>query len=63
MPVLEALVSAIRAATVEVIDLTAKLDATTPVIRLPEPFGNTRPLSVRSPTPSRPWCPSDCGAG
>jgi kynurenine formamidase len=46
MPVLDALVSAIRAATVEVIDLTAKLDATTPVIRLPEPFGNTRPFAL-----------------
>jgi kynurenine formamidase len=46
MPVLDAPVSAIRAATVEVIDLTAKLDATTPVIRLPEPFGNTKPFAL-----------------
>jgi len=35
MPVLDALISAIRDARVEVIDLTSRLDSATPVIRLP----------------------------
>jgi kynurenine formamidase len=46
MPVLDALISAIRADTIEVIDLTARLESSTPVIRLPEPFGNTRSFSL-----------------
>ncbi len=46
MPVLDQLISAIRDARVEVIDLTAPLEAATPVIRLPEPFGNTRPFAL-----------------
>jgi kynurenine formamidase len=41
MPVLDALVAALRLGSVEVIDLTAPLSADTPVIKLPEPFGNT----------------------
>jgi kynurenine formamidase len=41
MSVLSALTDALANASVEVIDLTAPLAATTPVIRLPEPFGNT----------------------
>jgi kynurenine formamidase len=41
MSVLSALTEALRGATVEVIDLTAPLSASTPVIKLPEPFGNT----------------------
>jgi kynurenine formamidase len=47
MPVLDALLTAIRAAAVDVIDLTARLDADTPVIKLPEPFGNTVPFALR----------------
>ena len=47
MPVLDQLVSAIRAATIEVVDLTARLESSTPVIRLPEPFGNTSSFSLR----------------
>ncbi|HEY2687143.1 MAG TPA: cyclase family protein [Streptosporangiaceae bacterium] len=47
MPVLDDLISAIRAATIEVIDLTSRLDSSTPVIKLPEPFGNTKPFSLR----------------
>jgi kynurenine formamidase len=47
MPVLDALISAIRAATIEVIDLTSPLDSDTPVIRLPEPFGNTKSFSLQ----------------
>jgi kynurenine formamidase len=46
MSVLSALVEAIRDQTVEVIDLTAPLNASTPVIRLPEPFGNTRTFAL-----------------
>jgi kynurenine formamidase len=46
MPVLDALVAALRSATIEVIDLTARLDATTPVIKLPEPFKNTASFSL-----------------
>ncbi len=41
MPVLDALVAALRLGAVEIIDLTAPLSAETPVIKLPEPFGNT----------------------
>jgi kynurenine formamidase len=41
MSVLSALTDAIRSAQVEVIDLTAPLSSTTPIIQLPEPFGNT----------------------
>ncbi len=46
MPVLDALVAALRSATVEVIDLTARLDSSTPVIKLPEPFKNTASFSL-----------------
>ena len=46
MPVLDALISAIRADTIEVIDLTARLVAETPVIMLPEPFGNTKSFAL-----------------
>jgi kynurenine formamidase len=41
MSVLSALAEAIRSAAVDVIDLTAPLSSTTPVLKLPEPFGNT----------------------
>jgi kynurenine formamidase len=41
MSVLSALAEAIRGATVAVIDLTAPLSSSTPVLKLPEPFGNT----------------------
>src|SRR5215813_12146556 len=47
MPVLDALVAALRLSTIEVIDLTAPLSAETPLIRLPEPFGNTIPLTLQ----------------
>jgi kynurenine formamidase len=46
MSVLSALTEAIRSATVEIIDLTAPLSASTPVIRLPEPFGNTASFAL-----------------
>ena len=41
MSVLSDLTRALHSATVEVIDLTAPLSASTPVIKLPEPFSNT----------------------
>ncbi len=41
MSVLQALTDAIRDRAVEVIDLTAPLTSGTPIIGLPEPFGNT----------------------
>jgi kynurenine formamidase len=46
MPVLDALISAIRSEAIEVIDLTARLDSNTPVIMLPEPFGNTASFAL-----------------
>jgi kynurenine formamidase len=47
MSVLSALTEALRSDTVEVVDLTAPLLASTPVIKLPEPFGNTRTFSLQ----------------
>jgi kynurenine formamidase len=46
MSVLEALIEGIRSGAIEVIDLTAPLSASTPVIKLPEPFGNTMSFSL-----------------
>ena len=46
MSVLSALAEAIRSATVDVIDLTAPLSSLTPVLKLPEPFGNTVPFTL-----------------
>jgi kynurenine formamidase len=46
MPVLDALIAGLRSATIEVIDLTARLESTTPVIKLPEPFKNTVSFSL-----------------
>ncbi len=44
--VLSALVDAIGSAQVEVIDLTAPLSSSTPVLQLPPPFANTISLSL-----------------
>ena len=46
MSVLSALTDAIRSASVEVIDLTAPLSSATPVLKLPEPFGNTKSFAL-----------------
>jgi kynurenine formamidase len=46
MSVLSALTDALNSATVEVIDLTAPLSASTPVIKLPEPFGQTATFAL-----------------
>jgi kynurenine formamidase len=47
MSVLTSLVESIRGGAVEVIDLTAPLTETTPILMLPEPFGNTSRFSLR----------------
>lgn len=47
MSVLSNLTDAIASAAVEVIDLTAPLSSSTPVIKLPEPFGNTVSFSLQ----------------
>ena len=41
MPVLSSLVEALASGAVEVVDLTAPLHEDTPILMLPEPFGNT----------------------
>src|SRR3954470_2377290 len=46
MSVLADLVAGIRGGTIEVVDLTAPLTATTPILMLPEPFGNTVPFAL-----------------
>lgn len=47
MSVLRNLVESIRNGGVEVIDLTAPLSSETPILRLPEPFGNTIPFTLK----------------
>jgi kynurenine formamidase len=47
MSVLSELVSGIASGSIEVLDLTAPLSAQTPILRLPEPFGNTVPFSMQ----------------
>lgn len=42
MSVLSAVLDAVRSGSVEVIDLTTPLQSSTPILRLPEPFANTR---------------------
>ncbi|MEU8385533.1 cyclase family protein [Streptosporangium sp. NPDC048865] len=47
MSVLRNLVESIRNGGIEVIDLTAPLSSETPILRLPEPFGNTVPFELK----------------
>src|SRR5215813_10276586 len=47
MSVLDQLLSAIKSADIQVIDLTARLESSTPLIRLPEPFANTVPFTLQ----------------
>ncbi|MEU6742832.1 cyclase family protein [Streptosporangium sandarakinum] len=47
MSVLRNLVESIRNGGIEVIDLTAPLSSQTPILRLPEPFANTVPFTLR----------------
>jgi kynurenine formamidase len=46
MGVLSDLVGAITAGTVEVVDLTAPLNSQTPILKLPEPLGQTWPFAL-----------------
>ncbi len=46
MTILTDLFAALRSRTIEVIDLTAPLVATTPILQLPEPFANTIPFRL-----------------
>jgi kynurenine formamidase len=46
--VLSALVEALRSAEVEIVDLTAPLSPSTPILQLPPPFANTIPLSLET---------------
>jgi kynurenine formamidase len=46
VPVLADLLGALASGAVEVVDLTAPLSPETPILRLPEPFGNTVPLAL-----------------
>src|SRR5262245_61244422 len=46
MTVLQDLVAALSDGTVEVVDLTAPLSAQTPILTLPEPFGQTWPFAL-----------------
>jgi kynurenine formamidase len=46
MAVLEDLLAAVATGRVEVVDLTAPLQESTPILQLPEPFGNTRPFRL-----------------
>jgi len=47
MAVLDELLAAVADGRVEVVDLTAPLQESTPIIELPEPFGNTRPFRLQ----------------
>ena len=47
MSLLAQLVAAMADGSVEVVDLTAPLSETTPILQLPEPFGNTVNFSLR----------------
>ncbi|MFF0311113.1 cyclase family protein [Streptosporangium sp. NPDC004379] len=47
MSVLRNLVESIRNGGIEVIDLTAPLSSETPILRLPEPFANTVPFTLK----------------
>jgi kynurenine formamidase len=46
MSVLSELVSGIASGSIEVVDLTAPLSGQTPILQLPEPFGNTIPFAL-----------------
>ena len=46
MPVLSDLLEALRARTVEVVDLTAPLHSGTPILQLPPPFANASPFAL-----------------
>ena len=47
MSVLSDLVDGIASGSIQVVDLTAPLSKQTPILQLPEPFGNTIPFSLQ----------------
>lgn len=47
MSVLRDLVEGIKGGSIEVVDLTAPLAESTPILMLPEPFGNTVPFTLQ----------------
>ena len=47
MAVLDSLIAGLRGGTIEVIDLTAPLQADTPIIQLPPEFGQTVPFTLQ----------------
>src|SRR3954469_15132781 len=46
MPVLQDLAAALAGGSVEIVDLTAPLSAETPILALPEQFGQTLPFAL-----------------
>ena len=46
MSILQALVSGVSGGAIEVVDLTAPLSSSTPILKLPEPFADTVPFSL-----------------
>jgi kynurenine formamidase len=46
MSVLKALLSGLSGGTIEVVDLTAPLSSSTPILQLPPPFANTIPFAL-----------------
>ncbi|MEV6494974.1 cyclase family protein, partial [Actinoplanes sp. NPDC051633] len=46
MSVLQDLADALRSGSVEIVDLTSPLSSETPILGLPEPFGQTWPFSL-----------------
>ena len=46
MPLLQQLTAAMKDGGIEVVDLTAPLSAATPILTLPEPFGQTWPFAL-----------------
>ncbi|GAA2658057.1 MULTISPECIES: cyclase family protein [Nonomuraea] len=46
MSILRSLLASVRAGGVEIIDLTAPLSDRTPILQLPEPFGNASPFRL-----------------
>ncbi|GAA2772180.1 cyclase family protein [Nonomuraea dietziae] len=46
MSILRSLLASVRAGAVEIIDLTAPLSDRTPILQLPEPFGNASPFRL-----------------
>ncbi len=47
MPVLRRLLNSLAVGTVDIVDLTSPLHERTPVIKLPPPFANTQPFSLK----------------